>query len=134
MSWMNDRVIQYLYRDLTGEEIVVELSASIEAPELRKFAGRVYQKVEMLPYKTNLTFKTQFERNGTVGYRYSTSGGKPRTVSATRENYEHNCGNTGNDRVKELKKRGHVNRMNPSITTKGYKETFKKVQEKRRRS
>lgn len=131
MSWLKDRKIQYLYVDPTGEEVILEFPASFDAPNLQEIAGRIYTRKAMVPFKTNLTFKTSFERNGTVGYKYDTGTGKPRIVSATRENYEHNVGNTGIDRVKELKERGHISRMAPSITTKGYKETFKKVQAKK---
>jgi hypothetical protein len=130
MSWLNDRVIQYLYRSYK-KDLVVELPSNVDAPDTYEFEGKVYRKIEMLPFKTNLTFKVQFERNGTIGYKYDTGSGKPRVVSATRENYEHNVGNTGGDRVKELKQRGHISRMAPSITSKGYKETFKKVQAKK---
>jgi hypothetical protein len=132
MSWLNDRKIQYLYRNTRGHEIVLEFQATEDPPEY--FTGATdseYKRVQMIPYKTNLTFKTVFERNGTVGYKYDNGDGRPRVVSATRENYEHNVGNTGGERVKELKKRGHISRMAPSITSKGYKETFKKVQDKK---
>lgn len=144
MSWLNDRMIQYLYRNSSGEEVIHEAPASDDPPKtisltnydrksgktVTKDAGE-FQLVRMLPYKVNLTFKVQFERNGLVAYKYDTGNGKPRIVSATRENYEHNVGNTGGDRVKELKGRGHISRMAPSITTKGYRETFKKVQSKK---
>jgi hypothetical protein len=126
MSWLKDRMIQYLYRK-ANDEIILEFAATDDPPD----TVNGYKRIQMLPYKTNLTFKTVFERNGTVGYKYDTGNGKPRTVSATRENYEHNVGNTGAERYKELKQRGHVSRMSPSITTKGYKETFKKVHSKK---
>lgn len=128
MSWLDDRIIQYLYRSPKGTETIIDFPADKDPPD---FINGNWKRIEMVPYKTNLTFKVQFERNGTVGYKYDTGNGKPRVVSATRENYEHNVGNTGNDRVKELKSRGDISRMAPSITTKGYKETFKKVQSKK---
>jgi hypothetical protein len=132
MSWLKDRTIQYLYRNTRGHEIILEFVASEDPPDYWTGAtDSEYKRIQMLPYKTNLTFKTSFDINGTVGYKYDSGTGKPRIVSATRENYEHNVGNTGGDRYKELKERGHVSRMAPSITTKGYKETFKKVQAKK---
>lgn len=131
MSWLDDRKITYLYRTADGEALELDYHAKQTAPDQLEFEGHLYKRIQMLPYKTNLTIRTQFERNGTVGYKYDQGDGRPRTVSATRENYEHNVGNTSGDRVKELKGRGHISRMAPSITTKGYKETFKKVQAKK---
>jgi hypothetical protein len=131
MSWLENRIIQYLYRDPTGEEIVLEFSAKQDPPDLYELEGRVYKRSHALPYKTNLTFKIQFERNGLVAYKYCTGDGKPRIVSATRENYEHNMGNTGGDKLRELKAKGELHRAAPSITTKGYKDAFKKVQAKK---
>lgn len=132
MSWLKDRMIQYLYRNEKGtgpygDEIIVEYEASKEAPPWIND----YRKIQMLPYKTNLTFKIQFERNGLVAYKYDQGGGKSRIVSATRENYEHNIGNTSGAKLRELKEKGEFHRAAPSITTKGYKETFKKVQAKK---
>ena len=131
MSWLADRKIQYLYRDLTGEELIFEYEAAVDAPSSTKFEGRVYQKIEMLPYKTNLTFKVQFERNGLIAYKYDTGNGKPRIVSATRENYEKNVGNMPEHKIRQLKKEGRLSEINKSITTKGYQRAFEKVKEKR---
>ena len=134
MSWLSDRQIQYLYREPSGEEIILDWPASMDddsIPTLWELAGRVYQRIRMLPDKTNLVFKTTFERNGTVGYKYDSGNGRPRVVSATRENYEHNMGNTSGATLREMKAKGRISDASPSITTKGYKEAFKKVQAKK---
>jgi hypothetical protein len=127
MSWLSDRIIQYLYRNQRGEEIIVEWRAKDDPPDLMDG----YKRIEMLPYRVNLTFKIQFERNGLVAYKYDQGDGKPRIVSATRENYEHNIGNTGSGTLNKMKQDGQLSRAAPSITTKGYKETFKKAQAKK---
>jgi hypothetical protein len=131
MSWLDDRIIQYLYLDARGAEVIVEFPSSQDAPDPYTAHGHVYKKVRMLPFKTNLTFRVQFERNGLIAYKYDSGDGKPRTVSATRENYEHNIGNTSNAKLKEMKDKGELSRAAPSITTKGYKETYKKVKAKK---
>lgn len=127
MSWLSDRMIQYLYRHPCGDEIIREYPASEEAPE----TWGSYERIEMLPFKTNLTLKIQFERNGLVAYKYDTGNGKPRIVSATREQYEKNVGNMSGDKLRQLKKEGRLSEISKSVTTKGYKETYKKVQEKK---
>lgn len=124
MSWLAERKIQYLYRHpKKGDEIILEFYATDEP--LDKING--YHKVEMLPYKVNLTFKVQFERNGYIGYKYDTGNGKPRTVSATRENYEKNVGNTPSGKLRELKAQGRMSELSPTITSKGYKKTYEKL-------
>src|SRR5437868_2094840 len=109
MSWLNDRKIQYLYRK-GDDEIILEFPASDDPPDV----VNGYKKVQMIPYKTNLTFRVQFERNGLVAYKYDTGNGKPRIVSATRENYEHNMGNTSGAKLRELKAKGEFHRAAPS--------------------
>lgn len=132
MSWLANRKIQHLYRNLRGHEIVVEYSSKEEPPEyLTGPTDDPYKRICMLPYKVNLTFRIQFERNGLVAYKYDQGDGKPRVVSATRENYEHNIGNTSGAKLRELKEKGQMSRAAPSITTKGYKDTYKKVQAKK---
>lgn len=134
MSWLADRMIQYLYRDCRGHEIVLEFSASEDPPEY--FTGATdaeYKRIEMLPYKVNLTFKVQFERNGLVAYKYDTGDGKPRVVSATRERYEKNLGNIPGDKLAQMKKEGRLSEISKSVTTKGYQETYKKVADRRKK-
>jgi hypothetical protein len=136
MSWLADRKIRYLYRDITGEEIILDWPASMEdVPELYELAERVYKRIEMLPYKVNLTFKIQFERNGLVAYKYDQGDGKPRTVSATRENFERNMGNLSGDKLNKMKpheKRTTIRELSKSVTTKGYQKAYKQVAEKRK--
>ena len=124
MSWLGDRVVQHLYRTKKGKEVIVELPASEERPE--KLKGG-YEFVQTLPFRTNLTFKVQFEVNGLVAYKYDTGNGKPRIVSATREQYEKNLGNTPGHKIREMKKEGRYPELSKSVTTKGYKDTYKKL-------
>src|ERR1019366_8244849 len=100
MGWLDERVLKHLYRKKAGEEIVAELEAGKDLPA--KVKGYIF--VETLPYKVHWTLKVQFERNGLVAYRYDNGDGKPRTVSATRENYEKNLGNMPAHEVQKLKK------------------------------
>lgn len=127
MSWLADRVIQHLYRNDTGEELIVEVPAKDEPPT--EVDG--YKRLHALPFQVNLTFKIQFERNGLIAYKYDQGNGKTRIVSATRENYEKNMGNVGADKMKQMKKDGSFNDLSKSVTTKGYQNAFKQVQEKR---
>lgn len=128
MGWLGDRLIKYLYINAVGDELIIEVPAKKDPPD--DVDG--YKRKHALPFKTNLTFRIQFERNGLVAYKYDQGDGKPRIVSATRENYEHNMGNTGGDQLRKMKAKGELSRTAPSITTKGYKDTLKKVQEKRK--
>lgn len=132
MSWLSDRMIQYLYRCQAGDgnEIILEFQASEDPPDEHADGGFIYKRIEMIPYKTNLTFKVQFERNGLVAYKYDTGNGKPRIVSATRENYEKNLGNMPSHKVRELKAQNRLSELSPSITTKGYKKAYDKAKGK----
>jgi hypothetical protein len=98
MSWLSEREIVHVYRKKDGTEAYIGLPASEEPPEV--FEGGAYSG--FLPDKVHLTFKTSFEVNGRIGYRYSTGDGKPRIVSATRERYEHNLGNKGTKALKQM--------------------------------
>lgn len=132
MSWLGDRMIQYLYKGPHGEEAVFEFPAHADAPEILKTSDDGdFKKVKMLPYKTNLTFVTVFDRNGTVGYRIDSGNGKPRTVSATRLQYEKTVGNMSSSKLLDMKKNDPVRfrELSKSVTTKGYKEKFMKVHE-----
>jgi hypothetical protein len=133
MSWLSDRVIKHLYQDPSGEEIVLEFRADRDAPELYKLDGKTYKRVGMLPDKMAMTFKIQFERNGLIAYKYDSGDGKPRTVSATREMYEKRVNNIPAHKLREIHKQGRWSELSKSVTTKGYKEAFSKVQEKRGR-
>jgi hypothetical protein len=102
-DWLKERPLQHLYRDLTGEEIIVELPASVDRPNLHEAAGHIYEYVETLPDKSMMhTIRSQFVRNGHVGYEYKLPGGQRFTRSATRENWEHNLGNLSQKRQGEL--------------------------------
>lgn len=129
MSWLEDRIIQHIYRNAEGDEIILELPAKEDAPP--EYEG--YKKAGFVPEKSNLTFKIQFERNGLVAYKYDTGNGKPRIVSATRENYERNIGNMSGDKLRQLKKEGRMSEIAKSVTTKGYQKKFEQVAAKRKK-
>jgi hypothetical protein len=131
MGWLDERIIQHLYRSELGDELVIELPASEDAKASLKSGGSKYAYIGMLPFRVNLTFKIQFERNGLVAYKYDHGDGRPRVVSATRENYEKNVGNMPAHKIKELKAQGRLSEINKSVTTKGYQKAFEKVKEKR---
>jgi len=133
MSWLEDRDIQYVYLDEDGKELIIEYPAKEEPQDVVKFEGHVYTKSHMLPCKVNLTFKVQFERNGLVAYKIDSGDGKPRTVSATRLQWEKNIGNIPGDKLRKMQKEDPIRfrELSRSVTTKGYKQTFMKVHEKR---
>lgn len=130
MGWLEDRTLQHLYRSAKGEEYVHELSAVDEVPDSLVLKGKKFAFIETLPFKVNWTFRIQFERNGKVGYKYDTGNGKPRIVSATREAYEKKVGNTPAAKLREMHKSGNWGELSKSVTTKGYKEAYKKVKGK----
>jgi len=102
-DWLKERPLFHLYRDVTGEEIILELPANIDRPNLHKLADHTYEFVETLPDKSMChTIRTQFVRNGHIAYEYKLPGGQRFTRSATRENWEHNLGNLGAKRQAEL--------------------------------
>ena len=97
MSWLEDRMVEYLYRTEGGQEFILEIPATEDPPD--EYQGA--KKIRLLPYKLGGYTRVQFERNGRIGYEYKQSDGKKRVVSATRERYEHNMGNMGSKALKE---------------------------------
>jgi hypothetical protein len=122
MGWLDERIIQYHFSK-DDDDIIIEAPASKPRPE----APDGYKYEGMLPYKTNLMTKVQFEQNGRIGYRIDVGDGKQIYRSATREKYEHTIGNMGTHQYKKEKAQGAVDeRLNESKYTKAYGEAVKK--------
>jgi hypothetical protein len=97
MNWLDERTFVCIYRHPeTGDELYWE-GPWEEKPE--EIDGYVYSG--FLPDKVNWTIRTQFERNGRIGYEYKLANGKKFIRSATRERYEHNLGSLGSKALKE---------------------------------
>lgn len=106
-DWLKDRPLFHLYRDLLGEEIIEEWPASFERPNSVRYEDHTYFFVETLPDRSmRHTIRTAFTRNGQLAYEYRVPGGNRFTRSLTREKWEHNEGNIGSDRRKEMKRLG----------------------------
>lgn len=119
MSWLADRMVEYLYRRPDGEEFILEISAQEDPPD--EYDGA--EKIRLLPYKMGGYTRVQFERNGRIGYEYRQPDGKKRIVSATREKYEHNMGNMGSKALKEA-----GTKKSDSVYTKTYGNMVEKAE------
>lgn len=111
MSWLDDRLISYVFSNGL-EEIIIEAPSSDERPQ----APRGYTYKGFLPEKVNLMTKVGYEQNGRKGYKVDVGTGRPIYRSATRERFEHQQGNTGDAQ----RKRGEAPKANESVYTKGY--------------
>ncbi len=119
MGWLDDRRVEYLYRDSEGSEFTYEFGADETPPETIDGAKRIC----LLPYKLGGYTRVQFERNGRIGYEYRQSDGTKRIVSATREKYEHNMGNMGSKALKEA-----GTKKNESVYTKEFGKKVEKAE------
>ena len=127
MSWLDERIIRYVYTNGT-EDIVLEAKASEDAPP----APEGYTYNGFLPDKTNLMTRVQFVQNGRIGYRIDVGDGKQIHRSATRERYEHVIGNTGSDAFKEAKRQGHPIDTTKTVFEKKYGKAISELKSKRR--
>lgn len=126
MSWLDDRVIQYVYTNGI-DEVVIEAPVSEEVP----LAPKGYKYKGFLPYKLNLVTRVQFVQNGRVGYRIDLGDGKQLYRSATREKYEHTIGNTGSDAFKEAKRQGKPIDTVETVFEKKYGAAVKEAKDKK---
>jgi len=126
MSWLDDRVVQYLYSNGI-DEVVLEASVAEDRPRAPK--GYTYKG--LLPYKLNLLTKVQFVQNGRIGYKIDTGSGKPLYRSATRERYEHVMGNTGAEAFREAKRQGYKIDTNETVFDKKYGAAVKELKAKK---
>jgi len=125
MGWIEDRIIQHIYSN--GEsEIIIELPAKEdppEAPEGYSYKGFAATPVDWLT-------KVQFEQNGRIGYKIDV-GGKAIYRSATHENYEHNVGNMGSERLAEAKRQGERLELNKSVLSRACQDRVNDTQAKK---
>lgn len=121
MSWLDERIIQYLYKK-DDEQMIIEAKASEEVPEAP--SGWTY--VGFVPDKLFLMTKVQFVQNGRIGYRIDVGNGQQIYRSATRERYEHVVGNTGAEQSKEMKRQGVPIEYNKTVFEKKYGEAVAK--------
>lgn len=104
MSWIEDRLIRYLYRNEAGEEMVLEAPAKDEIPP----PPEGYSYVGFLPEKTGIMTRVQYEQNGYKAYKIDVGDGKNIYRSAAREKYEHTMGNTASSKYKDIKSHDNV--------------------------
>ena len=125
MSWLNDRIIKYVFSN-GDEEIILEAKASEDRPPTPE--GYTYNG--FLPEKTNLMTRVQFTQNGRIGYRIDI-GGKQIYRSATRERYEHTIGNTSSQAFAEAKKQGRPRDTTETVFDKKYGKAVKELKAKK---
>lgn len=122
MSWLAERTTLCIYKHPeTGDEVYWE-GIWEERPD--HLDGYLY--AGFAPDQVNLTVRSQFERNGRIGYNYNLGNGRKFIRSATREKYEHNLGNLS---AAERKKQG--NSIADSVYSSSFKRAIKDEKAKR---